>query len=138
MRSLRRFLALTNSQRSLIFHAFVILFAVRLALRYVSLQAVQRLALGMCWRQGGETLDVDRIVRAIHSARRLVPRSTCLAQALAAQALLAHYAHDARLTIGVMKDGANGFGAHAWVTCGQHVVLGGCNTDHYTTLMSLG
>lgn len=136
MRGLRRFLDLPNSQRLLMFQALVILFAIRLALRYVSLPTIQRLASGMCWRQG-KTLGVDQIVRAIRSARHFVPGATCLVQALTAQALLIRHAHDARLKIGVMKDSAKGFGAHAWVTCGQHVVFGGRHTENYAILMGL-
>jgi hypothetical protein len=137
MRSLKRFLHLPEQERSLVFQAILATSVIRLTLALISLRTVQRLAVGISWRSD-EILGADRIVWAIWSAARLVPRSTCLVQALAAQALLIRHGYTPRLTIGVTKDACDRFGAHAWVTCENEVVIGGHETGNYTALLNLG
>jgi hypothetical protein len=110
---------------------------VRLSLAWLSLRTVQRLAVRIRWRSR-EALSADRIAWAVRSAGRFVPRSTCLVQALTVQALLIRHGYRPRLTIGVTKNECEGFGAHAWVTCEDEVLIGGPETGNYTALLNLG
>jgi hypothetical protein len=80
----------------------------------------------------------DRIVWATKAAARLIPGSTCLIEALAAQSLLVCYGYDPRLTIGVLKKDGRSFVAHAWVTCEEQIVIGGAEVESYTPLLNLG
>lgn len=81
----------------------------------------------------------EQIGWAAEVASQLVPRATCLTQALAAQILLRRYGHPASLCIGVTRGQNDQFEAHAWVECGGAVIIGGENIDlaQYTVLPSL-
>lgn len=62
----------------------------------------------------GPGVSVDRLERAVRFASRLVPRATCLTQALALNHLLARHGHASTVQIGVRNDDGR-FAAHAWV-----------------------
>lgn len=62
---------------------------------------------------------------AVGKAARLVPRASCLTQALSLQVLLGRRGLGSRLCIGVRKGSASGFEAHAWVERGGRVLIGG-------------
>ena len=85
--------------------------------------------------------DADRAetigwaVRAV--AARLPWESTCLMQALAAAALLRRRRIPLTLTLGVAKDGSE-MEAHAWVVCGEQVLVGGGGHERFTPLASYG
>jgi Transglutaminase-like superfamily len=82
-------------------------------------------------------LDVDqRIAWAVTSAARYVPAATCLTQALAAKVLLTVAGREARLTIGVEKDG-NRLRAHAWVEGNGRVIVGDHDLSRFTVLPSI-
>jgi hypothetical protein len=137
MQGLKRFLHLSKQEHSLVLQAVLAMLIVRLSLARLSLRNVQRLAVSIPWRSG-EALSAHRIVWAVRSAAGFVPRSTCLVQALAAQALLIRNGYRPRLTIGVTKNEYERFGAHAWVTCEDEVLIGGPETGNYTALLNLG
>lgn len=61
---------------------------------------------------------------AVGRAARLVPRSRCLVQALAATALYRLCGHAPRFAIGVRLDPADGLLAHAWVAVDGVVRIG--------------
>ncbi len=65
-----------------------------------------------------------RIAWAVRNASRLVPRSTCLVQALAARHLLARHGFAANVVIGVARQHETGFDAHAWVEYQGAVLIG--------------
>lgn len=137
MYSLKRFLYLPDQDRSILIQALIALSIFRIVLPLLSLRTVERLPLSMNWR-GNQIPSACRIAWAVRSAARFVPGATCLLQALTAHALLIRHGYAPRLTIGVMKDGCQRFGAHAWVTCADEVVIGGRETQKYTALLSLG
>jgi hypothetical protein len=137
MRTLKRFLHLSRQERTLVFQAVVAMLVVRLSLAWLSLRTFQRMAVSLRCRSN-ETLSAQRIASAVRSAARFVPRSTCLVQALTAQALLIRHGYRPRLTIGISKNECEGFGAHAWVTCEDEVLIGGPETGNYTALLNLG
>ena len=73
----------------------------------------------------GNLLVAQRIVRDVERAARLVPRSTCLTRALAAQWLLALAGHGSSLHVGVVRHPGRPLEAHAWLESRGQVVLGG-------------
>jgi hypothetical protein len=65
-----------------------------------------------------------RIAHAVEVASHLVPRSTCLTKALAGHVLLKQVGHEGVLHIGVARDEAGQFEAHAWLECQGKVIIG--------------
>ncbi|HZP34570.1 MAG TPA: lasso peptide biosynthesis B2 protein [Candidatus Acidoferrales bacterium] len=133
MQRLKRFILLSRQQRWLLFQALVITCAIRLTLGLLSVHRVQRLGHKIGAAKASYT--ADRMVWAIHKAARFIPGSTCLVQALAAQALLFRHGYRPHLTIGVEK--SDHFSAHAWVACGDEIVIGGQHARNYVSLLSL-
>ena len=77
------------------------------------------------------------IARAVDRARRVVPRASCLVQAMAAKALLDRAGVSSAVWIGVSREGG-AFDAHAWVESGGEVVLGHRVGRHYVPVTKLG
>jgi hypothetical protein len=66
----------------------------------------------------GTAPEAALILRAIDTAARQLPGSTCLVRALAGQALLGRYGHPATVHIGVAAAAESpGLNAHAWLDC---------------------
>jgi hypothetical protein len=133
MRRIKKFLAVSSQERRLLLRAFFLVCAIRTGLFLLPFRIVQRLA----EKAGGgaaTTYPVGRCVWSIRATSRLVPGATCLTQALAAQVLLAQSGHDSQIEIGVTKDQERRFHAHAWVVCGQEIVIGGDGVDRYVPL----
>jgi len=111
---LRRVATLRPTDLSLLRQAFLSLLRVRFALWLVP------------WRRLAASIDseeiaaapahpeVDRVEWAIRAASHVVPRATCLTQAVALHRLLSCHGYQSIVQIGVSNaDGR--FGAHAWV-----------------------
>lgn len=75
------------------------------------------------------TVQTDRIARvrwAISRVANIVPwRSDCLVQALAGQDWLIGEGIAAEITIGAKRENSEAINAHAWLSVGETVVLGG-------------
>jgi len=69
-------------------------------------------------------VSVASITRAAGAAARRIGVATCLGQALVVHTMLRRHGHAAVLRIGVRRDGAASFEAHAWVECNGTVVIG--------------
>lgn len=80
-------------------------------------------------------VSAAQISRAVGAMSRLVPKSTCLVQALAAQWLLRRENQASHLHIGVIKDPNGALLAHAWVESDGAVVVGGGDLDRYTPIL---
>jgi hypothetical protein len=119
MRWLKRWRELPAADRSLVREALLELAVVRLALRLRPLTALKR---GLAPR--GRTVDLPRVAWAVKSAARVVPRATCLAQALAMQRMLAKRGYPSKMEVGVAKN-QKGLEAHAWLVCDGEVAIGG-------------
>jgi len=74
----------------------------------------------------GRGATADQMVwAAVAAGRRSPVGTTCLATALVAQAIMQQYGFDAKLRIGVRRDGNGAFGAHAWLEQNGAVIVGG-------------
>jgi len=124
MGTVERFVRLKAADRSLLLRSVWWLSAARLALWLLPLGMVRRLLAGKLRPPVAPQVSTERIAWAISKARRVVPRATCLPQALAAEALLTRLGHAVELRIGVMKTEHDALVAHAWVESGGHVVVG--------------
>jgi transglutaminase superfamily protein len=138
MRRLKRLIHLPNIEKRLLFEAALTILIIRIMLKYLTLANLHRavvVAPGI-WRSS-RACAPHRIANAIDKAARLIARSNCLIQALAGQALLARYGCKAFLTVGVARDEDLSFEAHAWVTTQDQVLIGACDTSHYTAILRL-
>jgi hypothetical protein len=133
MRRLKRLAALGSQDRILLLRAFLLAGAIRAGLCLLPFRVVQRLT-GNVRRRATAIQPAGRYVWAVRAASRCVPGATCLTQALAAQVLLAQSGYNSRVEIGVSKDEQRRFHAHAWVVCGNKIVIGGAEVDHYVPL----
>jgi Transglutaminase-like superfamily len=127
MELLRKISRLPASDRSLLAEAVLWLAATRLGLWLLPLQQVRRLlarAALSAMRTRRSRPSVERIVWAVSAAQRVVPRATCLPQALAAEALLLRSGYAAGLRIGVVRTAPGRLVGHAWVEQDGRVVLG--------------
>lgn len=80
---------------------------------------------------------VEVIVLGVRRCCSYVPKATCLTQALSVGILLRHSGQPSELKIGVRKDDAGGFRAHAWVEVQGKVVIGQLpGLDRFTVLRS--
>ena len=137
MQRVKRFLRLSRTERTLLLQSAFSILAVRLALRFLSVERVQALA---CRWAGRATAPFrsDRIVWAVEAAARNIPASSCLSKALAAQALFTRHGYASQFMIGVAKNEACRLEAHAWITCQEQIMIGGPDIGRYTSLLNLG
>jgi hypothetical protein len=77
----------------------------------------------------------SRISYLVAVAANLIPGTTCLPRALAAQVLLGRHGHGGELHIGVNKDSQGGFQAHAWIETEGRVVIGGPEVTGYKPIL---
>lgn len=137
MSPVRRFARLSSSERALFLHAALLVVAIRVGLLVLPVSAVRRrLGARTDYKSAALNHSVERIAWAVTAASRYVPGATCLTQALAAQWLLGRSGHHASVRIGVRKDDQFGFQAHAWVICGEQVVVGEPEVNQYAPLLT--
>jgi hypothetical protein len=102
---------------------------------WMPFRMLQRLLRGTAWllrsRAPVAPVSAERVVWAVKAAsKRTVGPTTCLVEALAAQAVLAAHGHAAKLRLGVARAGTEGsVQAHAWVESEGSVVIGGSAAD---------
>jgi len=141
MNAIGKVARLPQADRLLLVEALSAVMIARVGLLFLPLSAVRRIVRGML-RAGAalppkERRPWDRIVWAVSAAGRWSPvGTTCLASALAGQALLDRHGHSVRLRIGVKRDESGAFAAHAWLEHEGQVILGGPveTIGTYTTL----
>jgi len=125
MRWLRLYAELPSRKRWLLPRAVTLVAAVRIALWTLPFRWV-RLVVGRKRAVSPElaTIRVEHLAWAVQAAARRIPGASCLTQALSLQYLMTLAGHDAEVHIGVAKDAARGFEAHAWVEHGGAILLG--------------
>lgn len=79
-----------------------------------------------------------RTARAMRRASRWLPSATCLPQALAGSVMLALQGYDCQVRIGVAPSQPRSFRAHAWLLCGDDVIVGdGEDLSEFVTITDL-
>jgi hypothetical protein len=128
-----RYLRRTHDERVLFLRAAVSLAVCRISLKVLSFGAARRL-LRLIARPRPSRVQTDgaplvKVQWAIGAAGRRMPWAvTCLTTAICTQALSEHLGERTLLKIGVAKDGAGEFTAHAWVES-EGVVISGALGD---------
>lgn len=68
-------------------------------------------------------LPLNKLLRIVTAASRIIPNSTCLSKALAGNKILRSYGYKPALHIGVTKDTERHFAAHAWLSYDNRIIL---------------
>ena len=120
-----RFRALNARDRALALEATVVLVLAWVGLRIVSFCLLRRFLHRCLWFGSFERAPLDRIGWAVTAvARRSPVRITCLAKALAADAMLRRDGRVSELRFGVRRPRHGALEAHAWVECEGCIVVG--------------
>jgi hypothetical protein len=140
MRTLRKIRAVPPARRRVAVQAVVLLPVCELLL---ALPAGVGRASGVVDRLGGlplpgrpTTLPAVDVAVATAATADLLPWTVrCLPRAIVARTLLSRYGHDPTVRVGVDPDGDGSLSAHAWVECGEDVVVGDVDDrDRYAPL----
>jgi len=136
---LRRFLAFPMAEKRLLLKVFATVALIRLALWVLPFkQILNWVKRNLVEKPNHTEVEAGWFIWAVVVSSRLVPRATCLTQALSAQLLLAQYGFESDLRIGVARDEKGTFEAHAWLEQNGHIILGGRHDlARYATLPSL-
>jgi len=131
MNKFHKFFNLSWLDRRLLISATIAIGAVRFGLWVLPFKFLQTLLLKLerpsFSRQRRGRPSVARIVWAVKIGARFVPAATCLAQALATKLLLRRRGYNPALRIGVTRNEAGEFQAHAWIEYNGDIVLGYLN-----------
>ena len=136
--AVRKLGRLPAPRRAILIRTVFALWAARLATWLLPFPLGRRLLVGS-HRAATPTVSGEQIRWAMSHAQRVVPRATCLPQALAAEALLTRGGLPADLRIGVKKEPSGKLLAHAWVESNGRIVVGDLpgGVDVYTRLPAI-
>lgn len=143
----RRWFRLPLEERRLMLRALPLVALVRLGLSVLPYRTVRKLASRLAPQVGSGRDDalspreVSWLMQGIERASRLIPKASCLTQAITAQVMLARRGQAARLQIGVARGESAKFEAHAWIECQNRIIIGGLGrggseTQRFTPLAS--
>lgn len=139
MKRIDKFLKLSGRDQLLLLYAATVLAAAVLGLRLFPWMMLQRPLVRLAnWSSrfaSARRPSAQQITRAIRIASSCIPKATCLPRALAAQLLLIQNAYPAEVLIGVAKNEDQKLEAHAWVSIGNDIVIGGVDDlNHFVPL----
>jgi hypothetical protein len=135
--AVRKFARLAPRDRAVLTRTVFTLALSRLVTWVLPFPVGRRLLVGKR-RTSRQTVTGDQIRWAMHHAQRVIPRATCLPQAIAAESLLTRGGLPAHLQIGVKKTSDGRLTAHAWVESDGRIVVGNLrDLDAYTRLPTL-
>jgi hypothetical protein len=115
-----RFVNLPRSGKASIPAAWATLLICRAQLIFRDVAAMRKWAS----KPGDGSAPAARLAWSVQKACLIFPRASCLERALTLQRLLASHGHASKLHIGVCKNDGQ-FKAHAWLTQGDSVLIGG-------------
>lgn len=140
MTRLRRLSSISSQEWKLLRTALPLVVTIRLALWLLPSRAVVAAARRIAAdapRSRAPGVDPAAITWAVQAAAARVPRASCLTQALAARLLLLRHGFEAELCVGVARDAAGAFRAHAWLEHAGAVIIGGDQSLSFTRLPDL-
>ena len=139
MKRIRKFLNLSSNERRLLIKTWILLGVTRLGLELFPFSTLRKLLFKLTFLSHGpgKNFSEEYLVWSVSVVSRYVPKTTCLAQALAAQFLLQQAGHQARLHIGVEEAEKGSLKAHAWVESQGRILIGGFDVNRYTHLLAV-
>jgi transglutaminase superfamily protein len=136
MKKFAKFVRLSTTEQFLLLRTVILVAAIRVGLWLLPFRVVQRFTF-KAWEKKQTPYSVEQFIWAVRATSRCVPRATCLTQAIAAQILLSRAGYNPKVKIGVAKNDKKLFEAHAWLTLGDQVLIGGTEVERYTALTVL-
>ncbi len=139
MARLNKFLRLPFSEKILFIKAWTLLGIIRIGLSLLPFITLKNFLkkVGPSITGGDAELSEDQLVWVVAAASRLIPKATCLTQALAIQIFLKQSGREAQVHIGVDQGEGGRLDAHAWVESSGRVLFGGSRLSRYTHLLAL-
>lgn len=120
-----RVLSLSGSEMLFLMRCLLVVAAVRLGLTLFSYNRVRAMVTRLDARRSASIAELRRVAWGVAAAARLVPRASCLTQALSGQYILARQGSASKIRIGIERGTGAQMKAHAWLISGNHIVLGG-------------
>ena len=138
MSRLREFLALPPADRRCLLEAAGWLGLARLALLLLPFRRVAPYLGRQMAQSPAAPVDLlNRLAWAVATVSRHLPWDCfCLAQALAAKAMLQRRGVPSTLYLGLAKDGESQLQAHAWLPCGEGILIGRQGMAGFTVIAS--
>ena len=136
---LRKFLRRSREEQRLLVTALYWVACIRAGLWLLPFRILRPVVDRAARNPGPEVTDelvAARVAWAISNAARLVPRATCVTQALAARILLARRGLASEVCYGVGRRQGRII-AHAWLESGGRVIVGGERLESLLPLASL-
>ncbi|OBQ67646.1 lasso peptide biosynthesis B2 protein [Mesorhizobium erdmanii] len=134
---LTRVLSLSGSEALFLCQCLLVVATVRLGLTLFSYNRVRGMVTRLNARQCASMGELRLVAWGVAAAARLVPRATCLTQALSGQYILARQGNASKIRIGIERGTGEQLKAHAWLVSDNHVVLGG-SVDGFAHLVDHG
>lgn len=138
MRPLLRLFSLNLTDKAFLLRCLMAVARVRIGLTFLGYKRVRT------WipdrpLERSPASELQRVAWGVKAAARMVPRASCLTQAVAGQLLLARAGLRSDVRIGVAKDDKGKFSAHAWLMSDDRIVLGATAADleRFTPLTDL-
>lgn len=139
--SFHRFFHYARAERIVLIRAFAISGLIRLGLWIFPFNTVLKLVSSINPKPRREldpSIPVPLVIWAVKIVNFHIPRSTCLVQALASQAMLALEGVHSCLCIGVSKGQESFIDAHAWLEVDGKAVIGEPEPGRFTRLTGIG
>lgn len=129
MSRIKTFFKLSFDKKSLLIKSVVSILLIRIFLFILPFSRVYTISnkISRIFFTQKNSKYVEDIIWSVRVASLLIPKTTCLIQALTAQILMTHYNYDSVLKIGVNK--SHNFEAHAWIEMNKKIVLGESEMD---------
>lgn len=121
----KRFIRLPGKSKWLLIESIVLLALARVAVAMAPFSTLQSWVTRTTKLKTRRNFSREEIGWAVSRASRFVPRSTCLAEALATQVLLSRAGYASMIRVGIRKREDAEFTAHAWVESEGKVIAGG-------------
>jgi hypothetical protein len=139
MPRLARFLKLSTADKLLLLYCGLVVATIRIGLSLFSYRTLRHRLRQSVVVPAATDHEARRIIWAVTTSARIVPRASCLTQALAAQFLLARAGCQSVMRVGVATDAKGQLIAHVWLIRAGRVVMGGSDREvqRYTTLTDL-
>ena len=123
----RKAAQLSASERRLLLKSGLVVAGIRAGLSFLPFRRMVRIVDRLQGHGGAARRPappVEQIAWSVRTSARLIPKASCLTQALAGKLLLGQYGYVTRLEIGASRGDDQTFEAHAWLDYEGRIVLG--------------
>jgi len=104
--------------------AFALLWVIRIGLWIIGHKALHPLVATKLTTEFPSDAMAQRVAFSVLFSSRMVPRASCLVQAMTAQWILNLRGYSSHIQIGVKENKYLKLEAHAWLLCGNRVIIG--------------